>query len=124
MQQLVELISSLYKKWKGVNPEAIDMLPQSGSERRYFRLHEKEGSVIGTYGENIKENDTFIYFSRHFRQKKLAVPEIYAVSVDGYFYLQEDFGNISLLDRLEESGFTEDIYHLLRKAWKHWSHYR
>ena len=28
-------------------------------------------SVIGTYGANIKENETFIYFSKQFRQKEL-----------------------------------------------------
>ena len=36
-----------------------------------------KGSVIGTYGANIKENETFIYFSEHFQKKKLAVPEIF-----------------------------------------------
>jgi len=116
MQQLVDSISSLYKRWKGTDPVSLHVLPQSGSERRYFRLHDKEGSVIGTYGANIKENETFIYFSRHFRKKKLAVPEIYAVSDDTVFYLQEDFGDISLLNHLEEEGFTENIYRLFRNS--------
>ena len=116
MQQLVESISALYKQWKGVKASAIDVLPQSGSERRYFRLHGPKGSVIGTYGANIKENQTFIYFSRQFHDKKLAVPEIFAASEDGMFYLQEDFGSMSLLDHLEKDGLTDKVYELFRKS--------
>jgi aminoglycoside/choline kinase family phosphotransferase len=116
MQHLLEPIGSLYKRWKGVEPDRIDVLPQSGSERRYFRLHGKDGSVIGTYGANVQENETFVYFSRHFRKKEIAVPEILAISEDGIYYLQEDFGDISLLNRLESEGFSEGIYELFRKS--------
>ena len=116
MQHLIDSISSLYKKWKGSDALSIDVLPQSGSERRYFRLHGKKGSVIGTYGANIKENESFIYFSRHFHKKGLAVPEIYTISDDRMFYLQEDFGDISLLNRLEAEGFTKEVYDLFKKS--------
>src|SRR5690242_17515442 len=116
MQPIIDGISDLYRKWKGTDASSLDVLPQSGSERRYFRLHGKEGSVIGTYGANIQENETFIYFSRNFKDKHLAVPEIYAISDDGMFYLQEDFGNVSLLDHLESKGFTEEVYALFKKS--------
>jgi len=116
MQHLVESVSSLYKQWKGTGALAIDVLPQSGSERRYFRLHGREETVIATYGANIQENETFIYFSRQFKEKKLAVPAILAISEDRMFYLQEDFGNISLLDHLESRGFTGEVYALFRKS--------
>jgi len=42
MQQIIDSIKNLYKEWKGVEPDSIDVLQQSGSERRYFRLHEKD----------------------------------------------------------------------------------
>lgn len=116
MQQIIEGISGLYRKWRGTGPLTIDVLPQSGSERRYFRLLGKGDSVIGTYGANIKENETFIYFSRHFKNKQLAVPDILAVSDDGLFYLQEDLGNVSLLDHLESKGFTTEVYRLFKKS--------
>jgi hypothetical protein len=115
VQHLVESIASLYREWKGVEPDAVDVLPQSGSERRYFRLKGPAGSVIGTYGANHKENDTFIYFiyfSHLFKERGLAVPKIEALSKDGLFYLQEDFGDVSLLNRLEAEGFTDNIYEL------------
>lgn len=116
MQHLVESVTSLYKQWKGTEPISVDLLPQSGSERRYFRLHGKEGSVIGTYGANIKENDSFIYFSKNFKEKNLSVPEIFIVSDDGMFYLQEDLGNVSLLNHLESKGLTDEVYDLFKKS--------
>ncbi|HEX4876975.1 MAG TPA: RNase adapter RapZ [Chitinophagaceae bacterium] len=116
MQHLIESITALYKQWKGEAPSSVDLLPQSGSERRYFRLFGKEGSVIGTYGANVRENETFVYFSRHFREKNLAVPEIIAISTDNHFYLQEDFGDVSLLNHLESKGLTQEVYDLFKKS--------
>ena len=116
MQHLLDSIAGLYKQWKGEEAKSIDLLPQSGSERRYFRLHGEEKSVIGTYGANVPENETFIYFSGRFREKNLAVPEILAVSDDKQFYLQEDFGNVSLLDELEKHGFVPVVQDLFKKS--------
>ena len=116
MQTLIEAVKNLYSEWKGIEPVSVDVLPISGSERRYFRLHEKDRSVIGTYGANIKENESFLYFSENFHKKKLCVPEIYAVSNDRMFYLQEDFGDVSLLSRLEADGFSEPVYELFKKS--------
>lgn len=116
MQHLIDSISALYTNWKGKAPVSVDMLPQSGSERRYFRLHGNSGSVIGTYGANIPENNAFIYFSRHFKKINLAVPEIFAISDDGAFYLQEDFGEVSLLNHLEEKKFSVEVYELFKNS--------
>jgi aminoglycoside/choline kinase family phosphotransferase len=117
MQQAVQSILDLYKKWRGKEAASIDVLPQSGSERRYFRIHDADGSsTIGAYGANIKENETFIYFSDAFRKKDLPVAIIHAISDDRMFYLQEDFGDESLIDRLEKEGYTENIYALFKKS--------
>lgn len=116
MQHLLDSVTALYTRWKGKRPDAVDVLPQSGSERRYFRLHGTDGSVIGTYGANIRENETFIYFSDLFAGKKLSVPAILAVSDNREFYLQEDLGTISLLDHLETKGQTDEVYSLFKKS--------
>lgn len=117
MQQAVQSITELYKNWRGNEPVSVDVLPQSGSERRYFRLHAADGStVIGTYGANIKENETFFYFSEKFFLQNLPVANIYAISNDRMFYLQEDFGDVSLIDLLEKDGFTESVYALFKKS--------
>lgn len=116
MQHLLEQIASVYKKWSGKEAVSIDILPQSGSERRYFRINGQKDSVIGTYGANIKENQTFFYFSKNFKQKKLSVPEILSTSDDEMFYLQEDFGDTSLLNHLEAKGFCDEVYLLFKKS--------
>jgi aminoglycoside/choline kinase family phosphotransferase len=116
MQPVLDSIKALYKKWKGEECVSLDVLPQSGSERRYFRLHGKDRSVIGTYGANIKENESFIYFSDHFRERNLATPEILAISDDKVFYLQVDFEDISLLNKLESESFTQPVYDLFKKS--------
>jgi len=77
MQQIIQSIQNLYKNWRGKDAASIDVLPQSGSERRYFRIHEDDGkTIIGTYGANIKENETFFYFSENFFDKNLPVANI------------------------------------------------
>jgi aminoglycoside/choline kinase family phosphotransferase len=117
MQQIIQSIQDLYKHWRGKDAASIDVLPRSGSERRYFRLHEEDGkTVIGTYGANIKENETFFYFSENFHDKNLPVANILEISDDRMFYLQEDFGDVSLIDRLESEGYTEAIYSLFKKS--------
>jgi RNase adapter protein RapZ len=116
MQTMIDTVSQLYRKWNGQEAASLDVLPQSGSERRYFRLHGSDGSVIGTYGANIKENETFIYFSNHFTRKDLPVANILSVNDDISAYLQEDFGDVSLLNLLEAEEFTERVYSLFKKS--------
>src|SRR5215213_8467671 len=108
-----DAILQLYEKWKGIPAASIDLLPQSGSDRRYLRIHEKNGgTIIATIGANTRENEVFIYFSNHFRQKQLPTPRIFAVNDETTIYLQEDFGDVSLLNKLEDLGYTDEVYGL------------
>ena len=117
MQQLIDGIVQLYKSWKGEEPLEIDVLPQSGSDRRYFRLHIANGdTLIATFGNNIKENEAFIYFANHFYSKDLPIPEIFTVNKDRDIYLQEDFGDVSLLNILEKKGYVPEVYQLFKES--------
>lgn len=116
MQEMIDSIKLLYKEWTGTEPDSLDVLPQSGSDRRYFRLYGKSSSIIGTYGANVLENETFLYFSKHFKKKNLVVPELYAMSENGMYYLQEDFGDVSLLNHLESQGLVQPVYDLFKKS--------
>ncbi len=117
MQEKIEAIKELYRQWSGNLPQSVDVLPQAGSERRYFRIwNDKQESVIGAYGANIPENESFLYFSEHFTKKGLPVANIYKVSDDRRYYLQEDFGDISLINRLEKEGFADEIYVLFKQS--------
>ena len=117
MQELINLVSQLYESWSGTEPKSVDVIQQSGSDRRYFRLYNKEGkSVIATHGLNVQENEAFIYFSGEFHKKGLNVPEVFAVSYDKTVYLQEDFGNVALMTILEEKGYVPEVYALFKES--------
>jgi aminoglycoside/choline kinase family phosphotransferase len=116
MNIITDSIKEFFASWSKEHITAIDKLPQAGSERHYFRLHTTGKSFIATYGANIKENDSFIYFSKHFKKKDLAVPEILCINAERDIYLQEDFGDVSLLNRLEENGYTTTVYDLYKKS--------
>lgn len=112
-------ISELFSKCFGLLPDSIARLPQSGSDRIYYRVTSDTTSVIATVNENISENDTFIYFAKHFKESGYPVPEIFGVNKEKTLYLQSDFGNTSLLDVLETKGKTEEVYGLFKQALTH-----
>ena len=115
---IIDAIKELYEEWSGGPPVSLDVLPQSGSDRRYFRLHGENYSVIATHGINVRENEVFIYFSKLFAEKGLPTAKILAVNGDTTVYLQEDFGDDSLLTLLEAEGYTKRIYGLFAESLK------
>lgn len=122
MLTIIEEIKELFGKHSNAPVLSIDKLPQSGSDRLYFRIvcgdskNNGQYCCIATYNINIKENNTFINFSRHFRDIGIPVPEIYVVNEEGSIYLQQDFGDDSLLMMLEKNGHNEYVYELYKKS--------
>ncbi len=116
MNQVLEQIERLFTQCKNIPVTGIDKLPQAGSDRHYFRIHTAQKSFIATYGLNIKENETFLYFSEQFHAEQLSTPELICVSEDKTIYIQEDFGSVSLLDKLEQQGFTDEVYRLYQQS--------
>jgi aminoglycoside/choline kinase family phosphotransferase len=116
MHTTIDKIKELFFSHFGSKSASIDKLPQAGSERLYYRIHTSDNTYIATYGSNRTENETFIYFSKHFRHKNLPVPEIVCVNTEKDIYIQEDFGDISLLNKLESDGFTAEIYELFKQS--------
>ncbi len=112
----LDKIKELFSSFSTSEITAIDKLPQAGSERHYYRIHTADKTFIATWGVNLKENETFIYFSDHFKQKDLPVPQIFCINAEKDIYIQEDFGGTSLLDRLEADGFSDEVYQLYKKS--------
>lgn len=116
---ITKILKSLYLSYTGHEPEVIDELPSSGSNRRYFRLFGSP-TLIGVCGTSTEENRAFIYMAKHFRQKGLPVPEVLAKSDNDEYYLQEDLGDTLLFNAIEKgrktSVFGEDEKQLLRKT--------
>jgi aminoglycoside/choline kinase family phosphotransferase len=113
-------ISNLYKNWCGNTPQNISALPESGSYRKYYRIIDKEKSVIAVYNKDEKENKAFIKFSEHFLSKKLHVPKIFAQDLDKFVYLIEDLGDLTLYEYIKAvpTGleYPEDLIKIYMKV--------
>ncbi|MDE6581520.1 MAG: phosphotransferase, partial [Duncaniella sp.] len=96
----IDIVTSLYRKATGVDPQLIAPVKGSGSSRRYYRVGENP-SLIATVGTDIAENEAFLYLTEHFSKKGLAVPEVLAVTAGRNAYIQTDNGSIALFDCLD-----------------------
>ncbi|MDP9041949.1 MAG: phosphotransferase [Bacteroidota bacterium] len=122
MDQISKDISDLFNSYSKEPVLSVDKIPQSGSIRVYYRIRTASRTFIATYGVNIKENLSFIRYSRHFKAMGSPVPEIFSVNTEGTIYIQQDFGDISLLNRLEQTGPVDEVYGLFKKSLKELAH--
>ena len=99
----MERLTELYRNFSGKIPSVMELLPLSGSARKYYRIDGSAGRVIGCIGTNKAENDAFLAIDAQFRASGLHAPEVYAVSADGMAYIQEDLGDSQLFKMLEPS---------------------
>lgn len=116
MESVIAAIETLCQQELKLTPNQIEKLPQSGSDRIYFRVYAGEQTYIATYNINTKETATFVYFSQHFKKAGLPVPAILAVNDTNTIYLQEDLGTESLLNKLEANGHGDYVYQLFQKS--------
>jgi aminoglycoside/choline kinase family phosphotransferase len=116
MEAVIEAIAVLFRSISGHAPDRIEKLPQSGSDRIYFRIYSGNDTFIATHNLNKRETQTFVYFSRHFVNAGLPVPKILAVNEDDTLYIQEDLGTDSLLNKLEQHGHVDYAYSLFRQS--------
>jgi len=102
----------LFEKYAKCSVSDIYPLTQAGSNRQYFRIFgENDNSVIGVVGNSIKENIAFVKISQQLEKQAINTPKVLAVSDDYLCYLQEDLGDTSLFDLIEqgrESGNFSD----------------
>lgn len=117
VQGIAAEVQQFAEKYLGNQQEiTVELLPQSGSDRRYFQVKKGDFIYIATHNLNKKENEAFIYFSGHFKSKALPVPEVFFISSNGLLYLQEYLGNESLLNRLDAEGHTEAVKQLFKDS--------
>ncbi len=115
-----QILTGLFKKWKGEIPGKIVELPASGSDRIYYRIHFGNDSVIGAYNPNINENNAFLEFTRHFTEHGLPVPSLLAVNEPADSYLITDLGNTTLFSllphQLSQVEFPQNVINIYKKT--------
>src|SRR5665647_2329475 len=107
-------VEKAFLKWRGTAPGIITRLPQSGSDRVYFRLLYGDEHVIGAYNPGREENDAFVGFSNHFRSKGLPVPEIYVYFPEEKVYFLEDLGDSNPVSYTHLRAHETDSYLVCR----------
>jgi len=107
--QTISALEKLFDEHFGTKPNKVELLPVSGSDRRYYRLSNNSDTAIGTHNTNTAENNTYFYFTQLFKKHEIHVPEVYKISKDKKYYLQQDLGGTSLFDHLMEEGFTDQV---------------
>ena len=113
-------LEQLFEEYTRQKPDNIYELPSSGSNRRYFRISGSGISLIGAKGLDVDENIAFMEIAKHFRLKGLPVPQVLCASKDNMFYLQEDLGDITLFNTIQQgretSNFSQYEVGLLKKT--------
>lgn len=116
----MDALNDLYCTVFGSMPERVELLPLSGSARKYYRMTGCGTSVIAVAGTNAAENKAFISLSAQMASKGLNVPKVIAVSGDGMSYIQDDLGDCQLFEMLKPSiakgSFSDSEMDLLRRT--------
>ncbi|MDX9811493.1 MAG: phosphotransferase [Bacteroidales bacterium] len=116
----INIITECYRELSGEHEFRVIPMPQSGSDRKYFRITKTQQSVIGVYNSNREENDAFTGFSAHFRKTGLPVPEVYGYFQARHVYFLEDLGDINLFSWMSSKnspdGFDEETISVLKSC--------
>ena len=98
----IAAIEDLFEKWSGERPTKTVLMPQSGSNRKYYRLCSDKACAIGAVGENTRENEAFLSFSKALAKAGINVPAIYGIDKEKDVYLQQDLGDTTLYSIIEK----------------------
>jgi aminoglycoside/choline kinase family phosphotransferase len=107
----MDVLKRLFEQRFRLPAERLDPLQGKlgGSGRNIVRVQGGGRSAIGILYSGREENIAFLEFSRHFRARGLAVPEIFAEDLNEGAYLEEDLGDTTLFDFLSSNRSGEVI---------------
>ena len=91
-------------------------LPQSGSSRQNFIAKTNHKTYVVTYNENLRENESFFYFSNVFSDLNLNTPYIFKISEDRKLYIQEFVGAQTLSEVIEKEGLSDCVKPLVKQT--------
>ncbi len=113
-------ITNLFQQWSNEIPLKTEVIPPSGSDRRYYRIYYSKGTVMGVFNPIAEENLAFTGFTQHFARLGLPVPQLLAHDLQNQVYLLEDLGDTTLFSLLphqyEPCLFDEKIMEFYRKT--------
>ncbi|WP_370898797.1 aminoglycoside phosphotransferase family protein [Chryseobacterium gossypii] len=105
-----------FENYLGKKSSEFFPLAQSGSARINFRAKADNREYIVTYNENIRENESFFYYSEIFSRLHLNTPKIIAISDDRKIYIQEFLGEDTLSEILSREGLSQRVRFLVKQV--------
>ena len=106
--EVLALLVSEFESWKPHQTGHWQALNTgSGSNRKYFRVTAEGQSFIACYSSDLRENEAFFYLADFYGKQDLNIPEVRHISTDRTVYFQQDLGDLSLLQQVQEIGFNE-----------------
>jgi len=116
-QFFIEELYSRSIERKAIAPQVvneIDKLTGDASTRRYYRVFTEEQSYVvcldNPYEKEV-ESHPFTSVQKFLKEKMISVPKIYDMDLRKGYLLQEDLGDVTLLQHLSTNGKTEkEIY--------------
>lgn len=105
-----------FENYIGKSSSNFKTLAQSGSERvNYVAFSDAEKFII-TFNENLRENESFFYFSEVFSSQNLNTPKILKISDDRRTYIQEFLGSQTLSEIIAEDQLSERVQSLVKQT--------
>lgn len=111
-----EKAKRFFENYIGQESSEFVTLAQSGSARVNFRAKADGKKYIITYNENIRENESFFYYSEIFSDLGLSTSTIFKISDDRKLYIQEFLGENTLSEIISEEGLSENVKNLVRQT--------
>lgn len=120
-----ELLAACFQQVTGTHPTTLAPLRPHASERRIYRLTSGTTNLVGVINQSRAENDAFVALARHFKAAGLPVPAIHAYQAENGLYLEDDLGDVTLLDFLtsERTATSEAFPHSAQVMYQKVLHY-
>jgi len=95
----INVINKLFHDKFGGPYLKCEPMPNSGSNRHYYRLTAANNStVLAVHNEDVSENKAYLAFSQTFADAGINVPEVLAHDNSFKYYLVEDIGRETLYE--------------------------
>ncbi|SEW41274.1 Phosphotransferase enzyme family protein [Chryseobacterium wanjuense] len=111
-----ENAKQFFENYSDKKPSEFIILAQSGSARVNFLAKTDNEEYIITYNENVRENESFLYYSKIFTDLDLNTPKIFKISDDRKMYIQEFLGKQTLSEVISKEGLSENVKSLVKQT--------
>lgn len=119
IKEIENTLKLLFRNYFYETPDSVKRITGGVSGRIIYKITSNNYTCIGVHNAKLPENKAFIEFSKSFGESGLPVPQIFCVSDNQEYYLEEFLGEKSLFELTANSKLTGKAkYKLYRQALK------